>query len=262
MLEAPERGADAAMDAALAVLAKAESNPGTSALRERIVAACEALNKAIGLQTSVETYGAMNPERGAILDLMDVPLNNRWWIEDEFSKIRGLDSEAAKVAALTAIATWERPVPGARYDAVGLSDKAPHVKRAEEVATIHGEEALPAPLHWWIDNGKSRLRLSWQTSVDYPEAVVYEGLDPERAYTVRVTGYGQQLLRIDGERVSASVTGSDYGAFNEFSVPASALADRRIELTWDRPTDEGHLNWRQRSRLCEVWLLPAGEAAR
>jgi hypothetical protein len=29
-------------------------------------------------------------------------------------------------------------------------------------------------------------------------------------------------------------------------------------LTWDRPADEGELNWRKRSRLAEVWLLKKG----
>jgi hypothetical protein len=45
------------------------------------------------------------------------------------------------------------------------------------------------------------------------------------------------------------------GEFKEFAVPASAVKDRRLILTWDIPGDEGHLNWRQRSRLAEVWLL-------
>jgi hypothetical protein len=26
-------------------------------------------------------------------------------------------------------------------------------------------------------------------------------------------------------------------------------------LTWDRPEDEAHLNWRQQSRIAEIWLL-------
>jgi hypothetical protein len=44
------------------------------------------------------------------------------------------------------------------------------------------------------------------------------------------------------------------GEFKEFPVSKEHLADRKLVLTWDRP-DESHLNWRQRSRLSEVWLL-------
>jgi hypothetical protein len=45
------------------------------------------------------------------------------------------------------------------------------------------------------------------------------------------------------------------GEFTEFAVPAKHLKDRKLVLTWDIPDDEGHLNWRKRSRLSEVWLL-------
>jgi hypothetical protein len=45
------------------------------------------------------------------------------------------------------------------------------------------------------------------------------------------------------------------GEFKEFPVPAEQVKDRRLVLTWDIPADEEHLNWRQRSRLAEVWLL-------
>jgi hypothetical protein len=45
------------------------------------------------------------------------------------------------------------------------------------------------------------------------------------------------------------------GEFNEFPVPAECLRGGRLELTFEIPGDEGHLNWRQRSRLSEVWLL-------
>jgi hypothetical protein len=40
------------------------------------------------MQTSVKKYNASGEERGAILDFLDYPLNNRWWLSDEFAKIR------------------------------------------------------------------------------------------------------------------------------------------------------------------------------
>ena len=153
------------------------------------------------------------------------------------------------------IAAWEHPGPGSYYDDIGNAGQSPHVLRSEEVFTEPGEEAHPEPLHWWWDDGLSRARLSWQVTMNWPMAVVYEGLDPDAAYTVRLSGYGKFLMRIDGERVEPTVRGEEMGDFTEFAVPAEAVQDRKLTLTWDMPTDEGHLNWRQHSRLAEVWLL-------
>ena len=33
------------------------------------------------------------------------------------------------------------------------------------------------------------------------------------------------------------------------------VKDGKVVLTFDLPTDEAHLNWRQQSRVSEVWLL-------
>ena len=72
------------------------------------------------------------------------------------------------------------------------------------------------------------------------------------------TGYGQALLRINGERVTPTLDGREMGEKKEFPVDPKFLKDGKLVLTWDRPTDEGHLNWRQTSRLAEVWLLKKG----
>ncbi|MBI1320674.1 MAG: hypothetical protein GC168_17255 [Candidatus Hydrogenedens sp.] len=255
LADAPVIGAEAAMQQAAAILNRAVDEPVSTDLRERIFALCEQLYHSIGLQTSVEKYHAIGAERGAFLDFVDYPLNNRWWLEDEFEAVRALPGEAAKTSRLLELARWENPGAGSYYDDIGNPAKSPHVKRSPFVFTEPGEEAHPEPTLWWWDNGKSRARLSWQTSMNYPEAVVYEGLDPAASYTVRCGGYGSFLLRIDGERVDTPEGKLPMGEFAEFEVPAEALKDRKIALTWDTPTDEGDLNWRQQSRLAEVWLL-------
>lgn len=255
LLACEERGADQAMVDALAVLNQCIEAPVAIDLRARIVELCEMLYQSIALQTSVETYHASGAERGAFLDFVDYPLNNRWWLEDEFESVRSLPHEAAKRARLQQIAMWENPGPGSYYDDIGNVAKSPHVRRSEEVFTEPGEEAHPAPTHWWWDSGMSRERLSWQTSMNWPEAVVYEGLDPKGAYRVRTTGYGQSLLRIDGERIEPLLDGTEIGSPKEFNVPAQVLTDRKIVVTWDWPSNESHLNWRQQSRLSEIWLL-------
>jgi len=49
--------------------------------------------------------------------------------------------------------------------------------------------------------------------------------------------------------------GQEVGEFKEFPVPPELLKGRRLILTWDPPVGEESLNWRDRSRLAEVWLI-------
>jgi len=255
LAQAERVGAEAAMPEAMAVLNQCVTRPVSPELRARIEELCEDLFHSIGLQSSVPKYFASGAERGAFLDFVDYPMNNRWWLEDEFEKVRAMASEEEKIAGLSVITHWENPGPGSYYDDVGNPAKSPHVKRSPFVFTEPGEEAHPEPVLWWWDDGMSRARLSWQVSMNYPEAVVYEGLDPDARYTVRCGGYGKFLLRMDGEAADAPADRVEMGQTQDFAVPAKHIQDRKLVLTWDQPTDEGHLNWRQHSRLAEVWLL-------
>lgn len=240
---AGELGAERAMAGALAALEAPNAAPE---LRARIEELCARLFQSIGLQTSVAKYQASGAERGAVLDFVDHPLNNRWWLEDEFARVRQLTGEADKVKRLRELADWEHPGEGSFYDDIGNLRKMPHVELGA------GEDA--SPLFWWWDNGRSRARLSWQVTL-WPKAVTYEGLDPKGTYVVRTTGYGQALLQMDGRRVRPSIDGQEMHEFKEFPVPESCLTEGRLRLTWERAGDEEHLNWRKHSRLAEVWLL-------
>ena len=229
--------ADQAIDSALSTIGQW---PRHTNLRDRIVDLCEQLFQSIGLQTSVGKYQASGTERGAVLDFVDYPLNNRYWLEDQFRKVRELTTEDAKRTRLTEIASWESPGPGSFYDDIGNEGRAPHTEMDDR----------DEPMFWWLDQGMSRLRLSSQTTM-WPKKLSYEGIDPTARYTVKIGGQGKSLLSIDGKPVN----GQKKDDFFEFEVPAEALTDGRLELTWEIPKDEAHLNWRQRSRLAEVWLL-------
>jgi len=252
---APTRGADAVMNAALGVLQRAGSQPIKKEWRARIGQLCAELFQSIKLQTSVPLYQAAGYERGAILDFVDHPLNNRWWLEDEFARIRKLPSEADKLKSLELIRTWENPGPGSFYDEVGNVAKAPHVIRGEGINTDPLMEKNPSPGFWWWDEGSSRRRLSWQTSLDWPLGVAYQHLDPDAVYRVRLTGYGEAHLRCNGQLLTPSLYGKGIGEFKEFPVPTEFLKDGKLVLTFDALPDEAHLNWRQQSRVSEVWLL-------
>lgn len=252
---AHSRGANAAMDAALAILKQAESQPIKQDWRKRIEDLCADLFKSIKLQTSVAKYHASGSERGAVLDFVDHPLNNRRWLEAEFTRIGKLPTEPERLKQLELIRTWENPGPGSFYDAVGDIAKSPHTIRGEGVNTDAMMERNPNPGYWMSGDGASPHRLSWYATADWPIGLQYHGLDPAAKYRVRLSGYGQMKLRMNGQLGTPSVPRIEIGETMEFPVPTEVIKNGQLKLTFDRLPDEAHLNWRKQSRVCEVWLL-------
>jgi len=258
LLRAPEVGAEAAMAAAEAQLREADSAAAASPLRVRIEQTCEALFNLIGLQTSVERYRAGGAERGAVLDFVDVPLNNRWWLEDQFAQVRAMPEPRERVARLIEIATWESPA-GGWYDDVGHPGKSPHVMRGESWIADPTYRETPNPEHQWWDDGRSRQRRSWMVTMDWPKGLRYEGLRRDCFYVLRVTGFGTILPVVDGKPLKPLGHKLDIGEVGEFAIPWEATHDGRLTVTFQKPHEPG-INWRQASRLSEVWLVPAAEA--
>lgn len=255
-------GANSAMDATLAILSRATTEPVRRDLRTRIDQLCAALFQSIGFQTSVERYGASGSERGAVLDFVDHPLNNRWWLEDEFARIRMFPTEAEKLARLELIRTWETPGPGSFYDDIGNVAKSPHIIRGEGLNTDPLMQRNPNPGFWSWDGGYSRKRPSWMSSMwpghhqsGWPIALVYEHVDPAADYTVRMTGIGDAILRANGARLTPTVYERELGQFKEYPVPRELYRGGKITLTFDSIPEEKEVNWRNRSRVTEVWLL-------
>jgi hypothetical protein len=236
-------GSEKAMTEALAVVNKGDNEKISPALRERIVYYCEALNKSIGMQTSVAKYHASGSERGAILDFLDYPLNNRWWLTDEFAKVSKMATEKEKIDRLDVIRTWENPGPGSYYDNISDISKGPRVKTRTEDAT---------DVAWWED-GKSRKRLSTQLYQNFPK-LDYADLDPNGHYTIRIAGYGDALIRVDGERISPTVYNKGLEEFKEFQLSPKYVSDGKIQVTFDIP-EESKMNWRDQSKICDIWLL-------
>ena len=236
-------GSDKAMDDALNIVNEGDKNPVSPELRQKIVDYCADLFTSIGMQTSVKKYNASGEERGAILDFLDYPLNNRWWLSDEFVKIRKMSSEQEKLNRLKIIYTWENPGPGSFYDDISDISKEPHVLSWSDDAT---------DVAWW-ENGMSRKRLSTQLFQNYPK-LTYGDLDPNGHYIIRIAGYGEALLRIDGERVDPGVYNKELEAFKEFPVAGKYVCDGRIDVSFDEP-EESKINWRSKSKICDIWLL-------
>ena len=250
---APRVGAAAAMASAARALERGVSEPCCRAMRTRIDELCEALFREIRMQTSQTRHGASGAERGAVLDFVDHPLNNRWWLDDQFIEIGRLADETARVSRLRDLVAWTRPGAGSFYDDIGNVGQSPRVVRDQR----RGELEASAPHFTW-EGGPTRTRLSTLTSLRWPEAIDYRELDSAARYVARLLverpGKRPQVrLRMDGEPVLPRPEAASNGAL-EFDVPPALVADRRLTLTFDE-VDERDVNWRQYSRLADAWLI-------
>ena len=119
LANARHTGAPNAIDRATAILEGTRSGTKTDALKARVNELAEALFQSIGMQLSVEKYAAISVGRGANLDELDVPLNNRVWLTNRFAELRDLSSEREKLRGIEKIVHWTDPGPGGFYDDLG-----------------------------------------------------------------------------------------------------------------------------------------------
>lgn len=235
-------GANKTMDDALNLLQKADREFVSQDLKQKVFQYAEKLFQSIGAQTSVEKYNARGAERGAILDLIDYPLNNRWWLADEFEKIKKYATEKEKLTRIEFIRTYEFPGTGSFYDNISSAD-AKHV-------TSETDDAID---YLWEKDGLSRKRLSTQL-FQFTPTLAYDELDSNSDYIIRVSGYGEALLRANGQRLKPSKYEKGFEQFKEFPLPKDIIKDGKLKITFDKP-DEEHLNWRKQSRVTDVWVL-------
>ena len=90
--------------------------------------------------------------------------------------------------------------------------------------------------------------------MDGPVSLEYDGLDPQGSYELRLYGYRDAIILMDGKKVEPTQYGKEMGELKTYPVPSEALQDGSLDVRWNKP-DESHLNWREYSRLAEVWLV-------
>src|SRR5262249_10824205 len=112
-----------------AILDRAETEKVATDLRARVFELGEALYQSIRMQLSVERYKAIAIDRGANLDTIDVPLNNRGWLEREFKRLRQCDTESTRLKGIDDLINWTDPGPGGFYDNLGDPTCQPHLVR-------------------------------------------------------------------------------------------------------------------------------------
>ncbi len=254
-------GARAAVDKAEAALARPLAGPALPALRARVGELAEALFQSIHMQLAVKRYGAIAVGRGATLDTIEMPLNDRAWLADRFTEIRGMASEDERLAAINRILTWTNPGPGGFYDDLGDPARQPHLVRGAGPASDPGS-FLSAAVGFGYRAG---WRLSWMTHAesfyDGKVEMRYDGLDPSARYRVAVVYAGDvfsftRKLRLDADgttEVHGWLSKDGHPKRAEFDIPASATADGVLTLTWQAEPGAGGAG--RGNQIAEVWLM-------
>ena len=277
---------------ALECLAKSESNATEKALhdarrfsigassskllptlRGRIFELADELFDSIRMQSSVKRYQAIAVDRGATLDTVDMPLNNRRWLKQRFAAIRKLPTEADRESAVREIVEWTNPGPGGFYDDLGNLAQQPHLVVGEgfdrDPASLRSARvgfAGPELPDDADDDDSTAWRMSWidhaESLLEAPLKMHYTDLDREAQYKLRVVYAGDgprkkiRLMAGDDIEVHPYLTKPFPVAPIEFDIPVEATAHRRIDAPLVPRAGPG----RQRPRLPSVGGLADQEA--
>jgi hypothetical protein len=223
--------------AAAAILDRAVREPVAPAWHARIFELAEALFQSIGMQLSVPRYKAIGVDRGATLDTLDVPLNNRLWMES---------------APVDTILNWTDPGPGGFYDDLGDPARQPHLVRG----SVSLEYRPHWPKSWWTYA---------ESFYDEPLQMRYTNLDRIAQYRIRVVYAGDSLgrkIRLVSRTGLRPVSEIEIHPLMlkpqpvrpvEFDIPRAATASGELNLSWYR---EAGLGGNGRGcEVAEVWLM-------
>ncbi len=255
---AQKLGSRRAMSEAESILERAVTDRVSSDWRARVFQLAEALYHSIGMQLSVPLYRAKAVDRGANLDNIDVPLNDRLWLKEQFAEIRGLSDERDRLKRIDKIVHWTDPGAGSFYDDPGNLLRQPHLVRGP------GFEKDPAFLRSaLVDFGYKGGRISWWNNATslYDEALQlrYRGLDSAAHYQLRVVYASDlpnrkiRLVANDTVEIHPFMTKKIPPWPLEFNLPAEATKNGELTLSWFREPGLGD-NGRG-CQVAEVWLI-------
>jgi len=225
--------------AAAAILDRAVKEPVAPEWHARIFELAEALFQSIGMQLSVPRYQAIGVDRGATLDTLDLPLNNRLWLEREFADAQRDPAEIDRILNRT------DPGPGGFYDDLGDPARQPHLVRGSASLEYHAHW----PKSWWTYA---------ESFYDEPLQMRYTRLDPAAQYRIRVVyagdSPGRKIRLVAGaHEIHPLMLKPQPVRPIEFEIPRAATSSGELSLSWYRQAGLGG-NGRG-CEVAEVWLI-------
>lgn len=261
------------LDEAERILDRSVLEPAGQDLRARVFELAEALYQSVRMQLSVPRYQAIDIGRGANLDLIDVPFNDRLWLKAQFAEIRRQVNDRDKLVSIDALVNWSNPGPGGFYDDLGNLTRQPHLVRDPQAPDNrdpfiwHGDPEFRRMSQVGFEFDLSR-RMSWVTQAesrfDAPLVLHYDHLEPGAEYTVRVI-YGGEAggtpdnpvkvrLEIDhGIELHPYMVKPRPPKPLEFDIPKEATSDGELTLRFTR--DPGRGGNGRGCQVAEVWLM-------
>jgi hypothetical protein len=252
-------GALAAVTRAEELLGRASTDTVAAGWRSRVFELGEALFQSIRMQLSVPRYQAISVDRGANLDTVDAPLNNRGWLRQRFAAVRQAADETERLKALDEIVNWTDPGPGGFYDDLGDPSRQPHL--------VSGLGYEKDPAFWETPlvgfGGGGAQRISWRTHAEglfeNPLRVRYLGLDRSAQYKVRVVYAGDspgmkiRLVANGTVEIHPPMAKPQPVRPIEFDIPKQATEKGELDLSWTR--DPGLGGNGRGAQVAEIWLI-------
>jgi hypothetical protein len=265
-----------AMNEAERLLDRAVLEPVARDYRARTFELGEALFQSIRMQLSVQKYQALAVGRGANLDTIDFPLNNRQWLKRQFAEIRKPHSEGDRAKMIDEILNWKNPGPGGFYDDLGKLDAQPHLVR--ELGFEQDPSFLQSPLASssnYSDGSRNPRTddfaligmgiepsgpLSWwdvaETFYETPLRMRYTGLDQSAKYKIRVVYLGppqEQMRLMANDKIEVHTLIKKESRPLEFDIPQAATAGGELVLSWTQ--GPGSHGAGRGTQIAEVWLI-------
>jgi len=256
---APQKGSLAAMEKAEKTLKMAREEPVAQDYKKKCEALADSLFEKIGSQPTVEKHGAQHRTRGAFMDGIDEPLNDIAWLTSQFKEIRKIKDEAARLEAIDKVVNRTNPGPGGFYDNMGSFSSLKRIHNSIAWEDDPGTLKSPRIAYYYrVNNDRDRdIPMAWKSAVgtiyETPLRLLYEGLDPDAQYKVRITYMGDRskmirLVANDVYKVHGEIR-TKKPPTREFEIPKEATSGGRLELTWT--CDEGQRG----SQVSEIWLI-------
>ena len=260
-LRSASRGGSAlAIADARRILDEAQQKPAPE-WRLRVYTLAEALFQSIRQQLSVERYRAIAVGRGATLDSLETPLNNRGWLLARFDEISGLPSEDDRLVAMDRIVRWTDAGPGGYYDDLGNPTQQPHLVRG--LSYEQDPQRFKSTMTGF--GYRPDWRLSWMTHAesfwDTPLQMRYTNLDRSAPYRIRIVYAGDvfsmttmiRLVANEKYEVHPPIRKESPVKPVEFDIPAEATRGGELTLTFSAPPGMGSAG--RGNQIAEVWLM-------